>query len=279
MSDIETLLRTAMAEPDNAAALQEISRRADEVLDYLAADERDVDEEALRALERQPERLAQLLSAVAVEPELSDEDRKIMDELIEVRQASYESVGLAFKNGLMRIIRETHLSDWSEVFHGVPPVDSDWQQALRERADVQAVIGDQDIDIESLIKLGISPRTIWHATRAVSSVVDQLEAEGSLFSNQAMILTTDRDAAEQTYNALPPSRVEKEIVLLTRCTNAAAGPLLRWFIDLVQKCELFHLFPKLEAMPEGEQLRLTRTGGEFLSVQECWTAVHTPVPA
>jgi hypothetical protein len=222
------LYRKVLGSPNDAALLEELRRRAQEVLDARQ------EEEFEQALETEPvegvpaEWLAKVYQALGEAQPLPELSGDVRQALLKENQSEEEEIGRALKKALLRGLTPP-LANLVVVFAAVPRISPREQRNLRQTISVGAAWP----ECAGLVACGLTPLGVFYATKAVFPLARRLQECGTLPPSPSVVLSGVQASSAPTAVApqLAPYAV-REIIGVARCTRQAAETLLNWLIDV-----------------------------------------------
>jgi hypothetical protein len=252
---IRQLIIEALLNPKHFTALKAFP--PNQIAEALDEEDLELTEAQMALVDQDPAGLEQFYAFLAEATPMTPTQRDALQAAFEVVEASEESIGQSFKNGLCRDL-PSQLLDPTDFFrkHRAAVLDDDVVASLSDRSDVVAA-GDA---ILPFLPFGITPVSIYHACDAPrtlamrkgwnDTVVVPL-ADGKP-SSRPRILTFDDiadEAASLDDNAPAPHRA-----------------ILDWLISIVEEEQATRkfIFRGFTALLEGKELRLAPHGGDSI---------------
>lgn len=245
------LCHRVLRTPGSAALLQEFRRRAADVLSALH------DEELQQALTVDPpesvpdEWVAAVYEVLAEAEPCKELPADTRQSLLKLNLEEERVIGAAFRDHLL--YRLPHpLGNMALVYAATPRVSNQEQRHLRQTASVDAGWP----DCAGLVACGLTPLSVFYATKAIYPLANRLRQRGVLPSEGPVVLSHVRHPAtgQETAKELAPYAV-REVLQVARCGEKAAETLVNWLVDVARVKPL--VFAEARAEPEASGVRLT----------------------
>ncbi|MGA2000169.1 MAG: sigma-70 family RNA polymerase sigma factor [Terriglobales bacterium] len=258
----ESLLYQVLTSPGNQQLLLQLRARAGEVI--AAIDDRDMTLPKGTAESIDGLWIAEVYETLAtgVSAPQTPELEKLSAELFAASVEDIKSIGVAFQETLLPGL-PLELANFPEWFGSVKQITPERIAELSKFPDVEAAF---PISAQ-LIVYGLTPRTFYYATEAVSTVLDRLFRLG-LAKGNSFVLHPRQACVIQTEQGEVHVDLEAEISRVAECTVQAANAILPWLVAAAGSKPL--LFSGFEAAPSSNGVLLRHTTTAFDSLYKRW---------
>lgn len=256
------LLEQVLKSPGNDDLLEEVRRRAEEILNYLETSEEDVEDSGFS--DQDLEWRACVFESLAKADDLLSEDEiETVNALFEANAENEGSIGDAYKLALLPGLPPS-LQHLERRFKGLKTVSEREAEAWLNSPAAKAALPFS----EPLASYGVTPMTVFHATQALSTLTYRLRLH-KVISESGPILLNRSDSEDYLGfgDLLDQKMVVREIRNLAECREDVAGLILPWMVDVARyKPQLFVGF---KAEQQGKGIRLSESP-EIKNVYERW---------
>jgi hypothetical protein len=260
------LLCDTLASPQDEALLSELQAHAAEVLSALESDE---SMKLPEVSEQNQDWVARVYEALSLEPEVSMTPEQAASEkvLFETRKGNLEDIGKAFRETLLPDL-PMDLVRFSRFFSEAPRATSEEVSLLSRDPDVQAAVPNS-ID---LAIFGIRPLTIFHASEAVSALLDRLLRYELINTSDLVLSGQSEDYAQRIFRRVPDISIPAEIAKITLCHPKTARLLLKWLLRVAEYKPC--VFGGFEAEPKENGVILRPSSRQIGNLFERWSVMY-----
>ena len=263
MIDVQALLVNVLTSPNNRKLLDEVRQHAEEILQHLDQVESLADWEK-HVSTGDPAWLAEVLSAIAGDAELSPEDARVLDAVFAVNVRSESAVGYAFKEGLLPGLPED-LADLGHRLQRIPEIDMNDRKHLLETPAVQAGMP----PAASLVPFGVTPLTVFYATEAVSGLSQRIVRREKLSDDTALIFDPSQSPSATALGyVVSNDLILIEIEHMAECTRPVARILYPWLVEVAQFKPF--VFRQFAASPCERAVSLSPTSADDMDLYVRW---------
>lgn len=258
VSNPESLFTEALRSPNNLEILERVRSHAKDILAGLESSEHfGPSDEELCGIDEAWLAACYDALAVALSPDTEDG--------FYATAADEESVGRAFGEALMTVDREE--IQLLKTLSSLPAVEREEEQELLRTPSSKGA----GLYAVPLARVGLTPLSIFHATEAVSYLIERL-VDQQLLPAEPSILLSEADVLvdEVHHDVLTWALVVDEIRRLSVCNLETAVEIYRWLIQVAQYRPYVFSGFKCDPADWGQAVCLTNSELRFDDLYKRW---------